>query len=131
MTRLSYVDASAVVKLVVLEPGSEAMLRWYIESDRIATSRIGIVETIRAIRRRAHDPERLRRVLGSMEVIECDAMVGDRAGGLDPPTLRTLDAIHVASALALGPELDAFVTYDERLADAARAAGLPAVAPAL
>ncbi|MEO8572238.1 MAG: type II toxin-antitoxin system VapC family toxin [Chloroflexota bacterium] len=130
MTRLSYVDASAIVKLVVLEEGSDAMLRWYVESDRIATSRIGIIETTRAVRRRAHDPGRLRRVLGSIEVIECDAIVGDRAGGLEPATVRTLDAIHVASALALGAELDAFVTYDERLADAARAAGLPAVAPA-
>lgn len=130
MTRLSYVDASAIVKLVVLEEGSDAMLRWYVESDRIATSRIGIIETTRAVRRRVHDPGRLRRVLGSIEVIECDAIVGDRAGGLEPATVRPLDAIHVASALAFGAELDAFVTYDERLADAARAAGLPAVAPA-
>lgn len=130
MTRLSYVDASAIVKLVVLEEGSDAMLRWYVESDRIATSRIGIIETTRVVRRRAHDAGHLRRVLGSIEVIECDAMVGDRAGGIEPTTVRTLDTIHVASALALGAELDAFVTYDERLADAARAAGLPTVAPA-
>ncbi len=131
MTRLSYVDASAVVKLVILEPGSAAMVQWYIESDRIVMSRIGIIETTRAARRRAYDPDRLRQVLGSIEIIECDAIVQERAGGIEPATLRTLDAIHVASALALGAELDAFVTYDERLADAARAAGLPAVAPAI
>ena len=45
-------------------------------------------------------------------------------------TQRTLDAIHLATAIALGPELDAFVTYDDRLADAARAVGLPVVRPA-
>ena len=130
MTRLSYVDASALVKLVILEPGSEAMLRWYIESERVVTSRVGLVETGRAARRRDHDAIRLGRVLGSIEIIECDATIGERAAALPPATVRTLDAIHVASALELGSALDAFVTYDERLADAARMAGLPVVTPA-
>jgi uncharacterized protein len=131
MTNLSYVDASALVKLVVEEPGSAAMLRWYVESETVVTSRIGIIETSRASRRAAHDPERLRRVLDSIAVIECDAVIADRAAAVVPPTVRTLDAIHVATALALGGTLDAFVTYDERLAAAAREAGLPVVAPAV
>jgi uncharacterized protein len=130
VTDLSYVDASGLVKLVVAEPGSDAMLRWYVESERVVTSRIGIVETGRAARRRAHDPARLRRVLDSIEVIECDAAIGDRAAVIAPATVRTLDAIHIATALELGASLDAFVTYDERLAEAAREAGLPVVAPA-
>jgi predicted nucleic acid-binding protein len=54
----------------------------------------------------------------------------DRAGALEPPTLRTLDAIHVASALALGDELEAIVTYDVRMAAAAEGLGLPLAAPA-
>jgi predicted nucleic acid-binding protein len=131
MTNLSYVDASALVKLVVEEPGSAAMLRWYVETETVVTSRIGIIETSRASRRAAHDPERLRRVLDSIAVIECDAVIADRAAAVVPPTVRTLDAIHVATALALGGTLDAFVTYDERLAEAAREAGLPVVAPAV
>ena len=53
MTDLLYVDASALVKLVVAEPGSEAMLRWFVESERVVTSRIGVVETRRAAGRRA------------------------------------------------------------------------------
>ena len=131
MTKLSYVDASALVKLVVEEPGSAAMLRWYVESETVVTSRIGIIETSRASRRTTHDPERLRRVLDSIAVIECDAFIGDSASGIAPPAVRTLDAIHVATALALRGTLDAFVTYDERLAVAAREAGLPVVVPAL
>jgi predicted nucleic acid-binding protein len=130
MTKLSYVDASALVKLVVEESRSAAMLRWFVESETVVTSRIGIIETSRASRRTAHDPERLRRVLDSMAVIECDAVIADRAAAVVPPSVRTLDAIHVATALALGGTLDAFVTYDERLAQAAREAGLPVVAPA-
>jgi uncharacterized protein len=128
---LSYIDASALVKLVVEEPGSAAMLRWYVESETVVTSRIGVIETSRASRRTEHDPERLRRVLDSIAVIECDAAIADRAAAVVPPSVRTLDAIHVATALALGGTLDAFVTYDERLAEAAREAGLPVVAPAV
>jgi predicted nucleic acid-binding protein len=47
-----------------------------------------------------------------------------------PAALRTLDAIHLATAMALAPGLDAFVTYDDRLAEAARALGLPVIRPA-
>jgi predicted nucleic acid-binding protein len=70
------------------------------------------------------------RVVESIAVIECDALIADRASGISPAAVRTLDAIHVATALALGRTLDAFVTYDERLAEAAREAGLPVVMPA-
>src|SRR4051812_47724024 len=117
MTKLSYVDASALVKLVIEESRSAAMLRWYVESETVVTSRVGIIETSRASRRTAHDPERLRRVLDSIAVIECDAVIADRAAAVVPPSVRTLDAIQVATALALGGTLDAFVTYDERLAE--------------
>jgi predicted nucleic acid-binding protein len=63
-------------------------------------------------------------------VLELDARVADRAVAVAPTLLRSLDAIHVASALELGPTLDAFVTYDDRLALAARQMGLPVVRPA-
>jgi uncharacterized protein len=130
VTRLSYVDASALVKLAVAEADSAAMHRWYVESERVATSRIGLIEARRAASRGNVDRAHLRFVLDSLEVIEVDARVADRAAGLGPSALRTLDAIHLASALELGQELDAFVTYDGRLAEAARAVGLPVVSPA-
>lgn len=130
MTSVAYVDASALVKLVVLEPGSSQMRRWYVEAERIATSRVGIIETRRAAARHPHDEDDLQALLRSIGVIELDLMVADRAAMLRPPGLRTLDAIHLATASQLGLEIDAFVTYDDRLAEAARALGLPVVRPA-
>ena len=129
MTAISYVDASALAKLVVHEPGSDDMLRWLVESERVASNRIGIVETFRAAQRRVHDRGHLDAVLASIEIIEFDAAIATRAAAIGPPSLRTLDAIHLASALALAVDLVAFVTYDQRLADAARSIGLPVVAP--
>ena len=70
-------------------------------------------------------------MLDSIAVIECDASSVIAPAAIAPSAVRTLDAIHVATALALGGTLDAFVTYDERLAVAAREAGLPVVAPAV
>ncbi len=65
----------------------------------------------------------------SLDVLEFDTDVARPAARLEPPPLKTLYAIHLASALALVPALDALVTYDDRLADAARALGLPVVRP--
>jgi hypothetical protein len=129
MTATAYLDASAIVKLVIDEADSLPLLRWYHESERVVTSRIGLVETQRAVARRDHDEAHLRLVLDLIDVFELDADIGRRAGALAPPGLRTLDAIHIATALAIGA-LDAFVTYDDRLATAAREAGLPVVRPA-
>jgi predicted nucleic acid-binding protein len=127
---VAYVDASALTKLALDEPGSDAMRRWYLEATRVICSRIGIVETRRAVTRREHDPAHLETVLGSVEVIDFDAAIAGHAGTIGPAALRTLDAIHLASAMAVMGELDAFVTYDDRQADAARAVGLPVVRPA-
>ncbi|MHB8397556.1 MAG: type II toxin-antitoxin system VapC family toxin [Candidatus Limnocylindrales bacterium] len=130
MTAVSYADASALVKLTVDESGSSAMERWYVETERVLTSVVGIVETRRAASRRPHDVAHLDRVLGSVEVVALATRVAERAAVVRPPGLRTLDAIHLATALELGADLDAFVTYDDRLAAAARALGLPVVSPA-
>jgi predicted nucleic acid-binding protein len=130
MSGISYADASALVKLVVEEAESAQVFRWFTEAERVATSRIGIIETIRASSRREHDPAHRDRVLEEVEVIDLDIPLARSASAIGPAALRTLDAIHLATALALVPELDAFVTYDDRLAEAARAIGLPVVRPA-
>lgn len=127
---VAYVDASALTKLVLAEPDSVAMRRWYVENERVLCSRIGIVETRRAIARRDHDPVHLDAIVASVEIIELDASIARTAAIVPPIGLKTLDAIHLASALAIADEVDAFVTYDLRLAQAARAAGLPVVMPA-
>ncbi len=127
---VAYVDASALTKLVLDEPDSVAMRRWYVESERVLCSRIGIVETRRAVGRYRHDPAHLDLVIRSVEVVEFDADIARQAASIGPTSLKTLDAIHLASAARLGAAVDAFVTYDDRLADAARAVGLSVVRPA-
>lgn len=129
MTRLAYLDASALVKLVIAEVESVALHRWYVEAERLVTSRIGVIETIRATSRMPFDPAHRAKVMGDVEVVELQDPIARSAASVPPSTLRTLDAIHLASALAIG-ELDAFVTYDDRLAAAARSAGLTVVRPA-
>lgn len=127
---VAYVDSSALTKLILDEPDSLAMRRWYMESDRVLCSRIGIVETHRAVARGQPDPAHLDVILRSLEVVELDTEIARRAAMVAPQSLRTRDAIHIASAAALAAELDAFVTYDDRLASAARNVGLPVVRPA-
>jgi uncharacterized protein len=130
MTGIAYADASVLVKLILIEPGSLAVHRWFTEAPRIATSRIGVVETIRATERREHDATHRGHVLDDVDVIDLSPAIASMAATLPPPVLRTLDAIHLATALALVPDLDAFVTYDDRLAEAARSLGLPVLRPA-
>ncbi|MEW6224145.1 MAG: type II toxin-antitoxin system VapC family toxin [Chloroflexota bacterium] len=130
MSALTYADASALVKLVLAEPESPALHRWFVEAQRIVTSRVGVVETIRACARRGDNPAHRDRVLERIDVFELDASIAGIASTLEPPARRTLDAIHLATAFALLPDLDAFLTYDDRLADAARSIGLPVVRPA-
>ena len=130
MTRVSYVDASAIVKLVIDEAESREMVRSYIESDRVVTSVVGVIETRRAVARRPHDAGHLAHVLDRLEVVALVADIAVRAERIQPATIRTLDAIHLATALTAAPGIHSFVTYDDRLAVAARALGLPVVSPA-
>lgn len=130
MTPVAYVDASALVKLVVDEPESPSLFRWYVEIERLATSTIAIIETRRAANRRGHDPAHLESVLRWLVILEVDDIVANDAARVSPITLRTLDAIHLATAMAIGTEIGAFVPYDDRLAEAARAVGLPVMRPA-
>ncbi len=127
---LAYVDASALVKLILDEADAGAMRRWYIEADRIACSIVGAVETRRAVARKVDRPERVDLILRSVITLDIDEGIARAAAALRPTNLRTLDSVHLATALGLLGELDAFVTYDDRLAEAARAAGLPVVRPA-
>jgi predicted nucleic acid-binding protein len=87
-------------------------------------------EALRALR--LHGPEafeRGRAALRRVDLIGVSDRFLDAAATLDPPTLRTLDAIHLVTALSVGDDLDAVVTYDKRITEAARALGITAVAP--
>lgn len=131
-TRVAYyLDTSALVKLVVIEDETAALRQWLLEADRApVSSDLARTELMRAVRRSA--PDRVvqaRAVLDSITLIEVDSQAFEQAGRLDPALLRTLDALHLAVALELGDDLDAMVTYDERLAQAARLNGVPTAAP--
>lgn len=127
-----YLDASALVKLILPEAETEALRAFLADKPHRLSSRIAEVEVTRAVGRIAQpgDAAQVRLVLSGLQFIELDADTTEVAGSLAPARLRSLDAIHLASALAVAPELEAFVTYDARLAEATRAAGLEVVVPA-
>ncbi len=124
----AYADASALVKLVIGEPESASMHAFIEAFDEVVTSQVGIIETRRTASRRGGPTGLLDTVLAAVGALEIDAAIAATAAVLEPPSLRTLDAIHLASALSLY-HVDAFVTYDARLAEAARAIGLPVASP--
>lgn len=127
-----YLDSSALLKLFLEESSSTAMRLWFTRNvDQIIASELTRLEVIRTVRRFV--PEMIPAALFTFTVIERLAIsvdVFERAGLLEPATLRSLDALHLATALSLGPDLDGLVTYDDRLADAARVAGVQVLIPA-
>ncbi len=127
-----YLDTSALVKLVVAEAETDALLAWLARRPAQPTSSdLARTELLRVVRRAAPDRlERARQVLDAVTLIALSAETFEEAGRLAPPTMRSLDALHLAAALRLGDDLDTIVTYDDRLADAARLNGTSAVAPA-
>lgn len=125
-----YLDTSALTKLVVAEAESKALRAWLKTGREPVACDLVRTELIRAVRRSA--PDRLlqaRAVLDSLTLIEVTPSIFEQAGRLDPPALRSLDAIHLAAALDLGDDLDSLVTYDDRLAEAASLNGIPVIAP--
>jgi uncharacterized protein len=130
--RATYLDSSALVKLVVREPESAA-LRGYLRRGRrtLVSSSLARVEVRRALAPLgAHAVTRGTEVLARVNLIRVSDRVLDVAAMLPPAELRSLDAIHLATASQLGASLARVVTYDERMAGAARALGWTVAAPA-
>jgi uncharacterized protein len=131
-----YVDTSALVKLVVREAESDAIEREVSHWEWLTTSDIAPIELQRATTRaRADgraavaDGRTILEVLAALEAVPMTEEVRAVAASIEPVELRTLDAIHLASALSLGDDLAAVLTYDRRMADAAESRGLVVVAP--
>jgi len=123
-----YLDASALVKLVRIEAETPALRETVRMPDvRAASSVIAVAEVGRAARRMGRSPDE---ALGGVVLMDVSDAILQRAAVIDPPSLRTLDAIHLATALTLGDDLDGFVAYDRRLEEAATAAGLRVLSPA-
>jgi hypothetical protein len=129
--RTAYLDTSAFLKLVVRESESHALLTALVRWPDRASASLLRTEAVRTLRRAGQEAAvgPARRLFEGMLLVRLDEPLLDRAGELNPQGLRSLDAIHLAAALALGPDLGVFLTYDSRLADAARAVGLAVAAP--
>jgi len=130
--QVAYLDSSAFVKLVVAEPESVALRRAIARWPQRASSTLLRAETIRALRRsgNARAVPAARRLLRAVSMVRVDEPLLDRAADLEPAELRTLDAIHLASALEIGQDLGVMIAYDVRLKAAADAYGLVVESPA-
>jgi predicted nucleic acid-binding protein len=125
-----YLDSSALVKLVVTEPESATLRRYLRSHPRRISCALSKVEVTRAVRfHGARALTRARQLLRRLDMLQLGDELLEAAAGLDAGILRSLDAIHLAAATTLGDELEAVVTYDDRMRAAAELLGLPVAAP--
>jgi predicted nucleic acid-binding protein len=129
--KLLYLDASALVKLVRPEPETKALIAALDPEAKLVSSEIAEVEVLRALRRWDGDSAVAlgRSKLESVRLLPINQGVRHAACDLGPAELRTLDAIHVATAMQLGDLLESIYAYDLRLIEAACDAGLRVLAP--
>jgi uncharacterized protein len=124
--RLAYLDTSAYVKLPLEEPGHQELRSEFSRWDGYVSSMLLGAEAIRACARYGANHARDARTwLESVSLLPLDDSVLDAATSLLPPGLRTLDALHLATALSVRDEIGAFFTFDRRLREAAEENGLP------
>lgn len=127
---VTYLDSSAIVKLVVREPETDDLLRYLAGREGRVSSALAKTEVLRALLLAgAAAQQRGVVVLESIELIAVTDEVLDAAARLQPPTLRSLDAIHIATAVMLEDDVETIVTYDRRMLDGASKSGLNAVSP--
>jgi len=129
---LFYLDSSALVKLIAQEPETPALVSLLEPRPEVVSSALARVEVLRAVARARGGKralERAREVLSRVVLVAMDDPILEAAATLDPVEMRSLDAIHLATALALGAETEAIVSYDARLNAAAVAIGLPVLTP--
>jgi len=127
-----YLDSSALVKLVFEETESDALAQWLADRQAMPkfSSELTTIELVRTCRRRDADAVvGARQVLAGLDLMPLTADLVESASSIGPPDLRSLDAIHLSSALLISEDVTAFVAYDVRLKTAALAAGLEVVAP--
>jgi len=128
--RVTYVDSSAIVKLAVAEPESTALRQYLSRRRPLVSSTLAQIEVARALM--PSGPEAVARgefVLRRIQLLRVNDRVLTEAGQITPTELRSLDAIHLASARQLGASVRQIVTYDERMAEAAKACGWAVSSP--
>ncbi|MGD0273917.1 MAG: type II toxin-antitoxin system VapC family toxin [Gaiellaceae bacterium] len=127
---VAYVDSSALVKLAIPEPESDALRAELERWERHVSSALARVELVRACARVDVKARRIaEQIVNALDLIALDDRVLEDASLLGPLDLRSLDAIHLASALLLGDALGVAIAYDDRLVEAMSAAGIPTATP--
>lgn len=126
----TYLDSSAIVKLAVREPESLALRRYLRGRQPLVSSALARTEVLRALLPAGDKAvARGRSVLQRLDLVRVNERILNAAGVLPLPELRSLDAIHLATAHQLGEELRAVVTYDNRMVTAAKELGYKIVQP--
>jgi predicted nucleic acid-binding protein len=127
-----YLDSSALLKLLYEEPESAALAEWlsaHVASPMVS-SELAKVEVLRACRRIKADPlPAARNLLAQLDLIPLTSDLVEDAADIGEANLRSLDAIHLASAVSIRSDLATFIAYDLRLGGAAVAAGLNLLRP--
>jgi len=126
----TYVDSSAIVKLAIKESESDALRKYLRRRRPLISSALARTEVLRALLPGGEEAVAAgRRTLTRVDLVRVNDAVLNLAGSLEPIELRSLDAIHLATATRLGSDLGEIVTYDERMAVAARAMGYRVATP--
>jgi hypothetical protein len=128
-----YLDSSALVKLALAEPESDALASFLAarQGQALVSSTVHRAEVLRAIWRAEPGAlPRAQRIIRRVSVVSLTHDLLDNAATQAPASLGTTAAIHLVSALTIKRDLTAFVCYDRRLLDAAEVAGLPVASPA-
>lgn len=126
-----YCDTTALAKLVFVEPESEDFTEFIEESSgQLASSQFGEIELMRAAGRIGQKAvDTALEILAQTILLPLTSSIRLRASYLQPPLLRSLDAIHLATAMEILTDLECLVTYDLRLAEAASAVGIRVMSP--
>ncbi len=126
----TYLDSSAIVKLAIDEPQSDALGRYLRRRGPLVSSALARTEVLRALLDEGDvGVKRGRDVLMRVDLIRVNDRVLNAAGTLLPNDIRSLDAIHLATALHLGDDVRQIVTYDDRMAGAAAGLGIRTAEP--
>ncbi len=131
MPAVAYVDSSALLKLAVREPETAVLEAQLLHYEGLVSSRLAVLECRRAARRASHRRvlEAVDAVLDAIYLLDITQPILDRAADAAPSLLRSLDAIHLATALSLDDATIEVITYDDRLAEAVRANDMIVVQP--
>ena len=128
---IAYIDSSALLKLVVVEAETAALEADLASRDGLVTSSLAVVECHRAVRRAANRRivQRAEQIFDAIYLLDLTPVILERASLLQPATVRSLDAIHIATALSVDDEDLEVITYDQRMAETARSSGLRVIQP--